>query len=202
MKIEKLTENKIRIILKLDEISKNNIDLKNLLNNDPKSHKFFLDILNQAEKDFGFCTKDCKLLIEAFSSLDEVFVFTITKYNIGKKKPSLKLKKQKNIFFTGNAVYKFNSFEDFCSLCKLLSNYNISLNNISKKISLVLYKNTYYLVFSKLNLSYKDLKRLFSILSEFAVLVTKPTHFEAKILEFGKSIIKQNAFRTGIKYFL
>ena len=202
MKIEKLTENKIRIILKLDEISKNNIDLKNLLNNDPKSHKFFLDILNQAEKDFGFCTKDCKLLIEAFSSLDEVFVFTITKYNIGKKKPSLKLKKQKNIFFTGNAVYKFNSFEDFCSLCKLLNNYNISLNNISKKISLVLYKNTYYLVFSKLNLSYKDLKRLFSILSEFAVLVTKPTHIEAKILEFGKSIIKQNAFRTGIKYFL
>ena len=202
MKIEKLTENKIRIILKLDEISKNNIDLKNLLNNDPKSHKFFLDILNQAEKDFGFCTKDCKLLIEAFSSLDEVFVFTITKYNISKKKPSLKLKKQKNIFFTGNAVYKFNSFEDFCSLCKLLNNYNISLNNISKKISLVLYKNTYYLVFSKLNLSYKDLKRLFSILSEFAVLVTKPTHFEAKILEFGKSIIKQNAFRTGIKYFL
>ena len=202
MKIEKLTENKIRIILNLEELSNNNIDLKDFISNDPKSQKFFLDILNKAEKDFGFYTKDCKLLIEAFSSLDEVFVFTITKFSPKQKKNTLKLKKQKNKIFTGNAVYKFSSFEDFCGLCELINNSNLPLNNIAKKISLYLYNDTYYIVFSKLNLSYRNLKKLFSVISEFACLITKPSHFEAKIIEFGKPIIKQNAFRTGIKYFV
>ena len=202
MKIEKLTENKIRIILNLEELSNNNIDLKDFISNDPKSQKFFLDILNKAEKDFGFYTKDCKLLIEAFSSLDEVFVFTITKFSPKQKKTTLKLKKQKNKIFTGNAVYKFSSFEDFCGLCELINNSNLPLNNIAKKISLYLYNNTYYIVFSKLNLSYRNFKKLFSVISEFATAVSRPSHFEAKIIEFGRPIIKQNAFRTGIKYFV
>ena len=202
MKIEKITNNKIRIIMNLEEISSNNLDLKDFINNDPKAHKFFLDILNKAEKDFGFYTKDCKLLIEAFSSLDEVCVFTITKFSPKKKKSTLKLKRKNNKSFTSYAVYKFDSFNEFCSLCELVNRSNLPVTNICKKISLYLYNDTYYLIFSKLNLSYRSFKKLFSILSEFATAVSKPYHLEAKIIEFGKPIIKQNALKTGIKYFV
>lgn len=202
MKIEKITDNKIRIILNLEELSNNNINLSDFINNDPKTQKFFLDILNKAEKDFGFYTKDCKLLIEAFSSLDEVYVFTITKFSSKKKKTTLKLKRQKHKSFSSYAVYKFDSFDEFCNLCELVDNSNLHITNICKKISLYSYNNTYYLVFSKLNLSYRNFKKLFSIISEFATAVSKPSHFEAKILEFGKPIIKQNALKTGIKYFI
>lgn len=202
MKIEKITDNKIRIILNLEELSNNNINLSDFINNDPKTQKFFLDILNKAEKDFGFYTKDCKLLIEAFSSLDEVYVFTITKFSSKKKKTTLKLKRQKHKSFSSYAVYKFDSFDEFCNLCELVDNSNLPITNICKKISLYSYNNTYYLVFSKLNLSYRNFKKLFSIISEFATAVSKPSHFEAKILEFGKPIIKQNALKTGIKYFI
>lgn len=202
MKIEKITDNKIRIILNLEELSNNNINLSDFINNDPKTQKFFLDILNKAEKDFGFYTKDCKLLIEAFSSLDEVYVFTITKFSPKKKKTTLKLKRQKHKSFSSYAVYKFDSFDEFCNLCELVNNSNLPITNICKKISLYSYNNTYYLVFSKLNLSYRNFKKLFSIISEFATAVPKPSHFEAKILEFGKPIIKQNALKTGIKYFI
>ncbi len=202
MKIEKITNNKIRIILNIEEISSNNLDLKDFINNDPKTHKFFLDILNKAEKDFGFYTKDCKLLIEAFSSLDEVCVFTITKFSTKKKKTTLKLKKQANKSFTSYAVYKFDSFDEFCGLCELLNKSNLPITNICKKISLYLYNDTYYLIFSKLNLSYRSFKKLFSIISEFATAIPKPFHFDAKIIEFGKPIIKQNALKTGIKYFV
>ena len=201
MKIEKITDNKIRIILNLEELSNNNINLSDFINNDPKTQKFFLDILNKAEKDFGFYTKDCKLLIEAFSSLDEVYVFTITKFS-SKKKTTLKLKRQKHKSFSSYAVYKFDSFDEFCNLCELVDNSNLPITNICKKISLYSYNNTYYLVFSKLNLSYRNFKKLFSIISEFATAVSKPSHFEAKIMEFGKPIIKQNALKTGIKYFI
>ncbi|MBR0490777.1 MAG: adaptor protein MecA [Clostridia bacterium] len=202
MKIEKITDNKIRIILNLEELSNNNINISDFINNDPKTQKFFLDILNKAEKDFGFYTKDCKLLIEAFSSLDEVYVFTITKFSPKKKKTTLKLKRQKHKSFSSYAVYKFDSFDEFCNLCELVDNSNLPITNICKKISLYSYNNTYYLVFSKLNLSYRNFKKLFSIISEFATAVSKPSHFEAKILEFGKPIIKQNALKTGIKYFI
>ncbi|MBO4293377.1 MAG: adaptor protein MecA [Clostridia bacterium] len=202
MKIEKITDNKIRIILNLDELSNNNIDLTDFINNDPKTQKFFLDILNKAEKDFGFHTKDCRLLIEAFSSLDEVYVFTITKFSSKKKKTALKLKKQNNKSFSNCAVYKFDSFEEFCNLCEMINGSNVPLGNICKKISLYFYNDTYYLIFSKLNLSYRNFRKLFSLISEFATAVTKPFHFGAKVMEFGKPIIKQNALKTGIKYFV
>jgi len=202
MKIEKITENKIRIVVNLDELSNNNIDFKNFMIGNIESQKFFLDILNKAEKDFGFNTKDCKLLIESFSSLDEFFVFTITKYHVDKKKKrKYKLKYKKSNRIMKNPVYKFSSFEEFCSLCLALNNANISLNSIAKKISLYLYNNTYYLVLFDLNLSYLNFKKLFSIFSEFAFCMKTPFRFDAKLIEYGKPIIKQNALITGIKYF-
>lgn len=203
MKIEKLTENKIRIIINLEELNNNNINLNDFMMNNLESQKFFLDILNKAEKEVGFTTNDCKLLIEAFTSLDEIFVFTITKFSKPKKaKPSLKLKSNKKNKLLKNQIYQFSSFEDFCNLCQVLDKSNISLNYIAKKISLYLYNNTYYLVFWDLNLAYKNLVKLFSILSEYATAIIKSEHFEAKLIEYGKPIIKQNAFKIGIKYFV
>lgn len=38
MKIEKLTDNKIRIIIDIDELSKKNIDIHNLSQNSEKAH--------------------------------------------------------------------------------------------------------------------------------------------------------------------
>ena len=79
MKIEKLTENKIRIILNVEDLEKNNIDLHSFMSNSIESQSLFIDILNQAEHEVGFSTKDCKILIEALASSDGNFIFTITK---------------------------------------------------------------------------------------------------------------------------
>lgn len=80
MKIEKLTENKIRIILNLDDLSKQNLDIKSLVKNGEKSHQLFDNLLKEAEKQVGFTVKNCRLLIEAFSSSEGFLVFTLTKY--------------------------------------------------------------------------------------------------------------------------
>ena len=202
MKIEKLTENKIRIVVNKEELKNNNLNLKDFVMNNIESQKFFLDILNKAEKEVGFKTNNCKLLIETFSSLDEIFVFTITKYAIEKIKKYTKKYKTKRITNLKNPIYKFSSFEEFCILCAALKKCNISLNNVAKNISLYLYNNTYYLVFTNLNLSNTDLRKLLSILSEFATIEKSSANIEAKLLEYGKPIVKQNAFKTGIKYFV
>ena len=80
MKIEKLTDNKIRIIIDLDELSEKNIDINSLSKNNDKAHLLFQTLLNEAEKQVGFKVQNCRLLVEAFSTADGYVVFTLTKY--------------------------------------------------------------------------------------------------------------------------
>ena len=79
MKIEKLTENKIRVVINTSELATDDTDINNIMRNAMESQELFLDILKKAEKEVSFYTDGCKLLIEAFSSLEDCFVFTITK---------------------------------------------------------------------------------------------------------------------------
>lgn len=201
MKIEKLTDNKIRIIINSEELSNKKINLDDFMIDSLESQKFFLEALNKAEKEVGFYTDNCKLLIEAFSSIDEIFVFTITKFSKTKPKKHTYKSKNDKTKFISKPVYKFHSFEEFCNLCETMSKLNIPINGIAKKISLFLYNNSYYLVLSDLNLSYINFRKLFSVLSEFANIVKDSDEFVLKLMEYGNPIIKQNALKTGIKYF-
>ena len=67
MQIEKLTENKIRIILNLEDLKEKNIDLHSFMSNSIESQDLFYDVLNKAEEEIGFITKNYKLMIEAIA---------------------------------------------------------------------------------------------------------------------------------------
>ena len=96
MKIEKLTENKIRIILKQEDFADKTTNIYNLFLHVPDSHSLLLEILNKAQKEVGFNTDGYKLLIEASYTSEDTCVFTITKY-INDINPSSSTPKQKNI---------------------------------------------------------------------------------------------------------
>ena len=68
MKIEKLTENKIRVIINNKDLQDNHIDLHTLMTKSLENQKLFLEMLQEAESQVGFNTDGCRLLIEAFSS--------------------------------------------------------------------------------------------------------------------------------------
>ena len=98
MKIEKLTENKIRIILKSADLKVEHIDVKAIMTKNTENQDFFFDLLEMAKAEVGFDAEGCKVLIEAFSPSDENVVFTITKYpSIEKKKSTQKLKIKKKV---------------------------------------------------------------------------------------------------------
>ena len=63
MKIEKITDNKIRIILNLEDLEAKNIDLHSLMSNSIESQSLFVEMLDEAEKTVGFYTKDSKIMI-------------------------------------------------------------------------------------------------------------------------------------------
>ena len=205
MKIEKLTENKIRIIVNSYDLENKNLDFKALLSRTLDSQGFFLDMLEKAKTEVGFNTDGCKILVEAFSTTDEYLIFTITKY-VDKsntqtgKRPKVKMKNL-NISAT-KAIYKLDNFDVFCDLCTYLNNNFSNITKISKCSSVYLYNNNYYLLIRNNNISKDIMQNFYISISEFLSMANLSSNFENKLFEHGKAIIKNNAILTGIKYFV
>lgn len=205
MKIEKLTENKIRVIIASDELGLGSSNVQSILTKAIETQEIFLDILKRAEKEVDFYTDGCKLLIEAFSSLDDIIVFTITKFSFEKdnKKKKLIVKRKSFDRISSQAICTFESFDTFCEFCNAIKSVHKSAHNkLVKNTVLYLWKNTYYLVLKNINIDYKSTTLLFSTLSEFGKLLSFSDHFEAKLLEHGKVLIKKNAIDVGINFFV
>ena len=211
MKIEKLTENKIRIILNIEDLEKNNISFESIHTNTPEIQTMILSILDQAEKEVGFYTNDSKILIEAISSFDGNFVFIITKnkssssisQSFSRKKP---IAKRKNFTFNDQSIiYSFQNFDSFCDFCQALHIEFLShesLKSICKNTSLYFYNNNYYLLISEVNNDYEHLNIFFSVISEFTDRIDNYKNFDAKLVEHGKVIFKKNAISNTINIFV
>ncbi len=65
MKIEKLNENKIRITLNIEDLRERDIDYQSFMSHSIESQDIVLDMLDTAEKEFGFNTDNCRIQIEA-----------------------------------------------------------------------------------------------------------------------------------------
>jgi len=208
MKIEKLTDNKIRIILNTDELQAQNIDVKSLVSNTDIAQGLFKNILKRAEKEVGFVVADSKLLIEAFVSSEGCFIVTFTKFKSDIKttkcKNSKLTVKRKTPFTTNkNIIFMFNNFDEFCNLCTYINNcYLEDLSKIAKKILLYEYNSKFYLSISDINTNLENLSSFYTSISEFAKMVSNSLNFESKLIEHGKLIFKHNAIKNGIKYFV
>lgn len=208
MKIEKITENQIRIILKQEDFKNKSLDIQNFLLTNPESQSLFLEILDKAKEEVDFDTDGHKLLIEAYFQNDDIFIFTITKYmetttsSKAKPKQYLTVKKKNHNLNASCYNYQFNNFEDFCDFCDFINkNHNVNLKGLFKTSILYFYNNTYYLSIDGINTSHKSINSFHSSLLEFSNFLTYTENFNLKLKEHGKVIIKNNAINTGIKYF-
>ena len=113
MQIEKINNNKLKVVLDLNDLENNNIDLNSFMSNSLESQEFFLNILELAENDFHFYTNNSKLIIESVSLANNIFIITITKQN------DIKLSSNSNY------VYCFKNFNDICNILQY-----IKINNL------------------------------------------------------------------------
>lgn len=70
MRIEKITDNKIRITLNIEDLKEKNMDLHSFMANSFESQSLFLDMLEEADKEVGFKTDNYRLMIEAIATSD------------------------------------------------------------------------------------------------------------------------------------
>lgn len=206
MKIEKLNENKIRIILNLEDLKEKNIDFHSFMASPIETQSLFLDMLALAEEEVGFVTKNYRVSIEALAASTGDFIFTLTR-SPEIVEPALKRKKvhmrRKAIDLTKKiAIYRFDDFDDFIAFCTFLDHTTVNhLNQLAKSIQLYFYSSQYYLVFKQIHSRPENLKAFCSAITEFGSYVHHPELFERRLTEYGHLVMKTNAIRTGIKYF-
>lgn len=206
MKFEKLNENKLRITLNIRDLEDKNINYQSFMSNSVDTQKLFSDMLDKAEKEIGFVTRDYKLMIEALVTSKGDFVITVTRstpdedssYN----KKYIRTKRKSLPKFSNKAIYLFNDFDDFCSFCNYLDDDIVkNISKISNNIKLYSYNNFYYLLIQNLNNDF-DLTTIFTThLLDFSKFVHNSDIFEYKLLEYGKLVFKNNAIKNCLKYF-
>lgn len=207
MKFEKLNENKIRITLTIQDLAEKEIDFHVFMSNSAEAQDVLLDMLEQAKKETGFDPEDYNLKVEALVMADTNFIFTITKLPPEEKSKISKRKftvKRKNIVPSSTqAVYCFNSFDDFNDFLVFLSkNTLFNYKKLAKSITLYEYKEKYYLLMNNINTEFIDKIKFYTCITEFAKCVTNSKVFASKLKECGTLIMKNNALEIGLKHFV
>jgi len=207
MKFEKLSENKIRIILTVQDLAEKEIDFHVFMSNSIESQDILLDMLEQAKIETGFDPGDYNLKIEALAMADTSFVFTITKEMPDEKAklPKKKFVVKRRAFSpcSKQLIYSFANFDDFCSFSHFLKNSSFAtdISNIADSILLYEYNGLFYLFINGIHSEVMNKSIFYASVTEFARYISNSAVFASKITECGKVIMDNNALEIGITHF-
>ena len=81
MKIEKISEDVIKITLSVSDFETRNLDAKQIKSNSPQYEKLLLDVIGHAEIEFGFNISECRVVFEPVANKMGEHVITITRTN-------------------------------------------------------------------------------------------------------------------------
>ncbi len=73
MKFEKISKDKIKVTISIDDLDKNDIDFNSFMADSEETQSLFLDVLDTAERDYGFITQNYDLKIETIALSDRNF---------------------------------------------------------------------------------------------------------------------------------
>lgn len=94
MKIEKISENKIKITLTIEELLERKITLKDIKKNRIKAQDLFMDLIEENNLHEDFINENTELFVEASSDNSNFFMITITKVDYLKALPNYNLLKK------------------------------------------------------------------------------------------------------------
>lgn len=201
MKIEKLSDNKIKVVFSIKELENQNIDYHSFMSNSIENRYIFSSLLSKAKEELDFNTDNCKISVETFELSNGNFILTITKYNIKNKKVTLR-RKLPNIHNEA-CIYKFSTLDNFCDFCNFL---NLNLPHIIKKLenknSLFKINKDYFLIINDLILDYKNMGCFSSCITEFATFTNSSNSLISKFIENSNCIVQNNAINTCLEFFM
>ncbi len=206
MRIEKISDNKIRVTVNKEDIKIWNVSMKNLTDNTPEAQDMFWFALRQAEKDVDFKVGKSQLLVEAVPSNAEGFIMLISKIEPGADVMDVltkngKIRRQnmdikiKNRSRTAPIVNIFR-FEDFEHICQCVCQTKDLFCGSS---ALYKFRDSFYLVMIPLDtMAFFEAE---NIILEYASRVQNPTVMEGILKEHGTEMIREGAVEAILTHF-
>lgn len=214
MRIEKISNDKLKIMFDSTELEENNITVHSFLSGSNEAQKLFLAILDIANEEFGFDIKNCTISSETFSFGNKDFVILVTKslqstvnfektnkispYNLLDFVNSNHTKKEKSLSFLPppaceNLIYQFKNLEEVFAFCKYV-NSEISCKNLIS--SLYRYKANFFIIINIKKLATSQKELVLSILSEYQdyIYLSPLTYIE--LLEHSTLILENKAIQA------
>lgn len=206
MKIERISENKIKVFVSSDDVKIWNVDLKNFTDNTPEAQDLFWFALKQAEKDVAFSIGPAQLMVETLPTVNDGFAMIISKLETDADIAEALLRSGKRL---KRSEFKLSKRDRSISLMRIFrfSNFDVLCDAVAEIYELYLgesrlfkYKNEFYL-----EVSPRDSFGLFeieNIISEFASKEKNPSVLQGILNEYAELMIETDAISVISKNFI
>ena len=168
MKIKKISNDKLKIILSSNDLDEKNIDIDSFLANPIESQNLFFEILDLAEEKYDFDIENNRAIVEAISLDDNnIFILTITK-----------LKTDNCTYNSSSKIYCFEDVNDLLNFYSVIEKNNIKI----EKLNIYQLENKYYFLLNVENTFLEN------ALLEFAYPIKNFSLLQDIFLEYGQKV--------------
>ncbi len=206
MRIERVNENKIRVMIDGQEAEKLKLSFRNISQNTPEAQRLLRIAIKMAEENVDFSVQGRKLFVEAVRDTEcEGFAMLITRvsneeelhhaishcsYQGTLKKSKLNLEIEEK---GEKSIFCFSDFEHACMAAEEL------MARFSGTSSLYKYQSKFYLCL--ISQICDRIQRFEPILLEFGEKVENSRYMEGRLHEYGELMIACNALEVMKEYF-
>ncbi|WP_079509582.1 genetic competence negative regulator [Mesobacillus jeotgali] len=193
MRLERLTSNKIKIFLTIDDLYDRGLTKEDIWKDSLKWHQLFHDMLEEASEEFDLDIIG-SVAVEIFSLHAQGMVMIITMIEQDEDEEQFEdgiIEMQVTVDGSEDILFQFENIEDVIQLAKRLMNAGITGG------SLHFMNGHYYLLMN--GILPEDAEKTVSLLAEYGVPSILSIH---RLLEYGNEIMEERAVETLVHHFL
>lgn len=206
MRIERVGENKIKVLINNDEAKAWNITVKNISDNTPEVQQMFRQAIRLAKESVDFSVDGAKLFVETLPICESGIGMLITRicseseleeavnncsYKGRLKRTELKPLRREEV--CGVYIYSFESFEAVCAAAGEMKNRYCGASTLYK-----LGDKFYICLIPAEPISRREAE---NVLSEFGIKQQNSHYMHGRLNEYGAVMIEENAFDVLDEYF-
>ncbi len=192
MRMERLSQDKIRIFLTFDDLSERGIQKEDLWREVPKVHELFSEMMDQAYSELGFDASG-PLAVEVFGMPAQGMVVIVTRGKL-ERDADAHAEDEEEVYElevtleqSEAIIYRFRDIEDAIGAAKTLA------GKLSEEGKMYRYQNQWLLVFDPAGLEGASYNALIAVLAEYGEATSVTL---AVLEEYGKVIIESNAVQV------
>ncbi len=194
MKVEKVNDNKVKIILSFEELEMKNITINDIEKNNSAARNLFTSLIEENNLDEDFGCEDVQLFIEASSDNTNTFILTITKTDYLPDISDYSKNENKMLYRVDSRLFEFNSLDTILDFCKIAKDENLFFG----KNSLYKYEDKYFILFSDNAIKNKKFIKTFVMISEYTSRYFSYDLYYKTLIEKGKIIVANRALQKLI----